>query len=73
MNKRDEIEIERSKKNRTIHVLESLNDETKDFKNETYLELADQLILANKEETSSFEICENGKLLMRVLEKIRTI
>lgn len=73
MSAKDEIEIERSGKNRAIHIVESLNNKTKEFKNETYLELAQQLIQLNQSETNSFELRENGKLLIRVLEKIKTI
>lgn len=69
--KRDgEIEIMGNGSNRQIKVTFVEVNTRGSFKREALQELADQLIEANKTETNAYEIRENGKLLIRVLEKL---
>lgn len=70
MRRDGEIEIMGSGANRQIKVTFVEVNTRGSFKREALQELADQLIEANKSETNAYEIRENGKLLIRVLEKL---
>lgn len=70
MKNRNEIQINQEKGLREVQFNEDEKVEIKEFKNDTYLELANQLIEASKTETNSYEIRQNGKLLVRILEKL---
>ncbi|WP_099974959.1 winged helix-turn-helix transcriptional regulator [Lactobacillus terrae] len=70
LKEKDEAVVENVDGKRHITIIETADDILKDFKKNSLIELAEQLISANENETNSYELRQNGALLVRILEKI---
>lgn len=71
MKKTGEIEdTSDGKGTRHLMVTPDPSAEMRDFKEESYLQTVNQLLRANENETNSYELRQNGALIVRILERL---